>query len=246
MPPCDPGSFSLDRGGFPTAPIFLYRRERSNRHGGESVANPTCAMYDTFVMSAKYISIIGPVAVGKTTLAEILASAMDARLLREEYESNPFLAESLRGEQNLALPSQLYFLFMRVRQLAAETFPSDGLVVTDYGYSQDRLYAQLKLTAEELRFYDRLRQSVDGLVTPPNVVIHLDASVETLLGRIQARGRDFETAYDSDYLQRLRRAHFNVSLPVGCKKIFVDCEKINLLDAGRQKEIIEQIREVLS
>ena len=197
-------------------------------------------------MNAGLISIIGPVAVGKTTLAEALRESLPARLLREDYEGNPFLAKSFRGSENLTLPSQLYFLFMRVKQLSVETFPADGLVVSDYGFCQDRLYAQIKLDADSLAVYERLRGQVDDLVVPPRVVIHLDASVETLLRRIEARGREFEAAYDAEYLRRLREMHFDVDLPAGCTKIQVDCDEVNLLTAERRQELIQQIQEALS
>jgi deoxyguanosine kinase len=196
-------------------------------------------------MSARLISIIGPVAVGKTTLAEILHETLDARLFREDYEGNPFLAESFQGCEDLALPSQLYFLFMRVKQLTAATFPADGLVVTDYGFCQDRLYAQIQLDRNGFQMYEQISRSIAYLVTPPSVVIHLDASIETLLGRIKARGREFESAYDAEYLGRLRQVHFDVPLPPGCRKISVNCEKVDLLEAGQQKKWIEQIREAL-
>lgn len=196
-------------------------------------------------MGVRLISIIGPVAVGKTTLAEFLSRALPARIVREDYEGNPFLAESFRGMEELALPSQLYFLFMRVRQLAVKTWPGDGLVVTDYGFCQDRLYAKIKLRKDDMEIYERLRRQVEGLVTQPRVVIHLDAAVETLLRRIEARGRPFEAAYDAGYLERLRRAHFDIALPSDCQKISINCETVDLLDAGCREHIVEQIREAL-
>jgi deoxyguanosine kinase len=200
----------------------------------------------TFVMSARFISIIGPVAVGKTTLAEILSRLLPARLIREDYEGNPFLAGSFRGFEELALPSQLYFLFMRVKQLSVETFSGEDLVVTDYGFCQDRLYARIKLNDEEFQEYEKLRERITYLASTPSVVIHLDAPAEMLLHRIQSRGRNFEAAYDIDYLERLRRAHFDVSLPGGCKKIFINCQEVDLLAVESQNDIVEQIREALS
>lgn len=197
-------------------------------------------------MSARLISIIGPVAVGKTTLAEILRNSLPARLLREDYKGNPFLAKSFRGAENLSLASQLYFLFMRVKQLSAETFPADGLVVSDYGYCQDRLYAKIKLNENDWKIYKKIRRQVDDLVTPPSVVIHLDASVETLLGRIAERGRDFETAYDADYLQQLRRLHFDVVPSCDCTKIQIDCDEVDFLATEQQKNVIQKIREALT
>ncbi|MBN1943199.1 MAG: deoxynucleoside kinase [Phycisphaerae bacterium] len=197
-------------------------------------------------MGAGLISIIGPPAVGKTTLAEILSEALGACMLREDYWGNPFLAGSFRGREEFSLPSQLYFLFMRVKQLSAENWPGVGLIVTDYGFCQDPLYAKVKLTAYDMQIYEQLRRRIEGFVVQPRVLIHLDAPAETLLARIEARGRDFEAGYDADYLEKLRRAHFDVPTPPDCAKLSVDCEQIDLLDAASRKKIMEQVREIVS
>lgn len=196
-------------------------------------------------MGATLVSIIGPPAAGKTTLAEYLREALPARLLREDYRSNPFLAESFRGSEGLALPSQLYFLFRRVGQLSSAAWPEEGLVVSDYGFCQDRLYARIKLSEGDLHLYERLRRRIEHLVTPPRVVIHLDASTATLLQRIRQRRRDFESFYTPDYLERLRRAHFHVSLPAECEKILVNGDRTNLLEEGPRADLLREIREAL-
>ncbi len=196
-------------------------------------------------MSAKLLSIIGPVAVGKTTLAESLSLLLPARILREDYEGNPFLAKSFRDDEALFLPSQLYFLFTRVKQLAADAWPAEGLVVADYGFCQDQLYARIKLRGSDLDMYQNIRRQVEPLVTPPSVVIHLDAPVEMLQQRIRKRGRGFESAYSAEYLTQLRQAQYDVVLPEGCRKIFIDCETVDLLDAKQREKIVAQIREAM-
>ncbi|MBN1555238.1 MAG: deoxynucleoside kinase [Phycisphaerae bacterium] len=197
-------------------------------------------------MSAKLISIIGPVAVGKTTLAKFLARELPAEALYEDYEGNPFLTESFEGFEELALPSQLYFLFSRIKQLSSTDWPLEGLVVSDYGYCQDRMYAEAKLIdGDDRLIYEYVRRQTDYLIRQPSVVVHLDAAVETLLERIEERGREFESVYTAEYLEKLRQLHFDVSLPEDCAKISVNCEQVNLLDASQREKIIEDIREAL-
>ena len=118
-------------------------------------------------MSAKLISIIGPPAVGKTTLACCLADDMPASLIREDYQGNPFLVESYLGSPEACLPAQIHFLMSRVGQLALAAWPAEGLVVSDYGFCQDHIYAAAKLSADELRLYDRLARRLGRLADSP-------------------------------------------------------------------------------
>jgi len=196
-------------------------------------------------VSAKLISIIGPIAVGKTTLAKLLRPLLPAKVLYEDYLGNPFLAESFLGDETLSLPSQLYFLLTRVKQLSLATWPGNGRVVTDYGFCQDRMYARSKLPGEDWKLYEHLRRQVEGLVVSPSVLVHLDASIATLRKRIDERGRAFESAYTDEYLQAIREAHFDIPIPQRCVRLFVDCEEIDLLDAAGQAKIVERIREAI-
>ena len=98
-------------------------------------------------MSAKLVSIIGPVASGKTLLAEKLSAELPAGLIREDYAGNPFLADSWAGQDDKLLAGQLYFLMSRVKQLALSAWPDDGTFVSDYGFCQDRIFAEIRLCA---------------------------------------------------------------------------------------------------
>jgi deoxyguanosine kinase len=197
-------------------------------------------------MSAKLVSIIGPVAAGKTTLAELLGRELPACVVYEDYRGNPFLAESLAGEKNLALPSQVYFLLSRAKQLLLAGWPTEGVRVSDFGFCQDRLYAEMLLDGDDLRFYDHLARQVEPRVAPPAVLVRLDARVETLLDRIRRRGRAFERGYSAEYLRRLRDKHLDAPRPTGCACIVVDCEKINLLASDDAATVVRQVREALT
>jgi deoxyguanosine kinase len=193
-------------------------------------------------MSAKLISIVGPPAVGKTTLAERLAAELPAELTREDYAGNPFLAESYVGTADARLPAQLFFLMSRVKQLAGATWPAEGVVVSDYGYCQDRIYAEAKLDAVDLRLYNRVARRVDGLIHTPDVMISLDASEQTLLDRIAGRGRPFERAMTAEFLSGMREAYNGILREAAFPVIAVDCDEADVLDDSVRRELIRELR----
>lgn len=196
-------------------------------------------------MAASLISIIGPVAVGKTTLATYLGRELPAEVFFEDFAGNPFLAESFTGFEEMALPSQLYFLMTRCKQLSSATFPAEGVVVTDYGFCQDHLYAELKLTDDDRLFYEHVCRQIEYIVQQPNIIIHLDASVDTLLERIEQRGRSFEAAYSDDYLHRLREGHHRLSFPPRCEVLHINCDEVDLLDVAQRVQLLRRLRELL-
>jgi deoxyadenosine/deoxycytidine kinase len=158
-------------------------------------------------MSASLVSIIGPPASGKTTLADLLGRRLGAKVLYEDFAGNPFLAGSYQGEQETLLPAQVYYLMSRAKQLARCDWPADGIIVSDYGYLQDRLYARAKLTGADLEAYEQLAGQVDTLVKRAEVIVHLDAPLAVLRERIARRGRGFERAFGDAFLQHLRDAY---------------------------------------
>ena len=196
-------------------------------------------------MSAKLISIIGPPAVGKTTLAERLAAELPAELVREDYAGNPFLAESYVGPADARLPAQLYFLMSRVQQLARASWPAEGTVVSDYGFCQDRIYAEAKLDAADLRLYNRVARRIDGLVHVPDVMISLDASEATLLDRIAGRGRPYERAMTAEFLAGMREAYGRILRESAFPVIAVNCDEADVLDDSVRRELVRELRTTL-
>ncbi len=191
------------------------------------------------------ISIIGPVAVGKTTLACALATLLSARLICEDYVGNPFLAESYVGSDNTRLPSQLYFLLSRVAQLSCENFDAPGPAVSDYGFCQDDIYAKIRLSEADLKLYRSVAARMNQLVQRPDVLIHLDATVDTLCERIAHRGRDYEAAMTRQFHQSMRAAHVEAADKADCPVIRIDCDEVDIRQAQTQSEIIDQLRALL-
>jgi deoxyguanosine kinase len=190
--------------------------------------------------------MIGPPASGKTTLAQWLSATLPARLVKEDFGGNPFLAGSFMGRRELSLPSQLYFLFSRLGQLSKATWPGEGLTVSDYGFCQDAVYARHSLSEQEMETYGRVAGPIHDLVKPPDLVIHLDGDVETLLARIAVRGRGYETAFHADFLASMRAAYAELTAGLGCAVMYIDTGRRDLLSEGGRQELLGRIREELA
>ena len=196
-------------------------------------------------MSAPLVSIIGPPACGKTTLGEMLAAELPGELIREDYAGNPFLAESYAGGEQARLPGQLYFLLSRVSQLWAAHWPAEGVRISDYGFCQDRIFAEVRLAPGDLAAYDRVAGPLEAMVRRPDVLVHMDAAEPTLLERIARRGRRFERVMTAEFLARMRRRYRGACQAAGCPVIEVDCDRADLRRAEARAKIIDAIRATL-
>ena len=158
---------------------------------------------------ARYIAIEGPIGVGKTALARRLAERMDAELVLEEVDENPFLERFYRDGRSAALPAQMFFLFARARQIG-ELRQSDLFATTrisDYLFTRDRLFAELNLDREELKLYDQIVANLDIDPPVPDLVIYLQASVDALLQRLARRNASYDRFVDRAYLEKLTDAY---------------------------------------
>ncbi len=196
-------------------------------------------------MSAKLISVIGPPAAGKTTLAEYLATALPGELIREDYTGNPFLSESYIGDADSRLPNELYFLISRVRQLSAADWPSSGTFVSDYGFCQDPMFARLLLSEEDFRLYQRVAHRCERFVHPPDLLVCLDASAEVLLARIAERGREYEKTMTIEFLSAMRTEYDTLPAWATCPTVTIDTEAADIRDAEQCEKLLPTIREKL-
>ena len=162
-------------------------------------------------MSFQYIAIEGPIGVGKSTLAERLATRLDATAILEESE-NPFLADFYGGRPGAALQAQLFYLLNRHRQqltvrqgdLFAQT------TVSDYLFDKDKIFAYLNLDDNELFIYQRLYDLLSKDVPTPDLVIYLQAPTDVLTRRLRDRARDTDRETidpEPGYLKELNEAY---------------------------------------
>ncbi|MGA2679160.1 MAG: 2-amino-4-hydroxy-6-hydroxymethyldihydropteridine diphosphokinase [Sedimentisphaerales bacterium] len=147
------------------------------------------------------ISIAGNIGAGKTTLTKILAGAFNGRAIFEAYDTNPFLAKVYAGNHDLALDSQLYFLFTRLEQLNPASLEKGKPVVTDYLFQKEQIYAKLLLNAEQLALYQKFYSIVSPAVADPVLVIHLQNPPKQCLERIHKRSRPYEQRIESSFLE---------------------------------------------
>ena len=147
------------------------------------------------------ISIAGNIGAGKTTLTKILAEAFKCRAIFEAYDTNPFLSKVYAGNHDLALDSQLYFLFTRLEQLRPVSLEKGKPVVTDYLFKKEQIYAKLLLNAEQLALYQKFYSIVSPAVADPVLVIHLQNPPRQCLERIHKRSRPYEQRIESSFLE---------------------------------------------
>jgi len=149
------------------------------------------------------VSVAGVIGVGKTTLAEKLAKELGCRILREPYDTNPFLPKVYAGRTELALDSQLYFLNGRVEQLDAAALAPGQVVVSDYVFDKEVIYARRLLNAEQFALYEDLHERLRAKPAQPVLVIYLWDLAKTCLDRIHNRNRPYEQRIRSDFLDML-------------------------------------------
>jgi deoxyadenosine/deoxycytidine kinase len=157
----------------------------------------------------RYIAVEGPIGVGKSALARVLAERLGARLVEENPEENPFLRAWHHDRRKHALQAQLFFLLSRFQQQQA-LFQQDLFsrsTVAEYLFARDRIFATLTLGADELALYDRVYELLGPRVVKPDLVVYLQARTDVLLGRIRRRGRDYERSIDSAWLDALAKAY---------------------------------------
>jgi deoxyguanosine kinase len=161
------------------------------------------------VPAQRYIVVEGPIGVGKTSLAKRLAETLEAELVLEQDAQNPFLERFYRNQKSGALPAQLFFLFQRAQQLG--TLKQQDLFaprrVADYLFEKDRLFAGLTLDPAEMALYEQVASRLAVDPPKPDLVVYLQAPVETLLQRIARRGISYESGIDAAYLSRLNDAY---------------------------------------
>ncbi|TFG41738.1 MAG: deoxynucleoside kinase [Chromatiales bacterium] len=159
--------------------------------------------------ASRYIAIEGPIGVGKTALARRLADSLSADLVLEEFDENPFLERFYRDGRSAALPAQMFFLFARARQIEqmrqSDLFSS--VRISDYLFTRDRLFAELNLDREELKLYEQIADNLAIEAPVPDLVIYLQASVDSIMQRLVRRNSRYDRYVERAYLERLADAY---------------------------------------
>ena len=196
------------------------------------------------------LAIEGPIGVGKTTLARRLAATYTTPLILEEPTENPFLEKFYADKTRYALPTQLQFLFQRVRQL--QSFRQDDLFtplyISDYMLEKDWLFAELTLDSADFQLYATVYERVVDTVPKPDLVIYLQASVPALMQRIAHRGLTYEQNIDEAYLLGLSNAYIEFFRHYSdAPLLIVNTEEVDfLLDERAYSDLLELIHSDVS
>ncbi len=157
----------------------------------------------------QYIAIEGPIGVGKSSLAALLATEFSGRTLSEEVDANPFLPKFYEDARKYSFQTQLFFLISRYQQ-QKEMFQQDlfnSTVVSDYLFAKDRIFAYMNLDENELGLYEQVYRLLDTRIPKPDLVLYLQASNTVLLDRIKIRNVGYEQRIGESYLERLVEAY---------------------------------------
>ena len=182
----------------------------------------------------RYIVVEGPIGVGKTTLARAISEASGASLMLEDPNGNPFLPRFYENAERYALPTQLFFLFQRIDQLAS-LHQSDlfrRATVADFMLEKDALFARLNLKDDELRLYEQIYAHLKPQAPSPDLVIYLQAAPDTLIERVQRRGAVYEKNIPDPYLMGLAETYTRFFYQyTAAPLLIVNSDRLNFLES---------------
>jgi len=162
-------------------------------------------------MSSLYfnISIEGTIGAGKTSLASMVSTALKAKLILEKFEENPFLKDFYGNQDRYAFQTQLFFLLSRYSQhqdlRQVDIFSK--ILVSDYMFIKDRLFAALNLNDREMVLYDKVAKILEKDIVYPDLAIFLQADTDKLMSNIKKRGRQYEQDIDWNYIDSLNQVY---------------------------------------
>jgi deoxyguanosine kinase len=193
-----------------------------------------------------YLCIEGVIGSGKTTLSNILAERFDCRIVLEEADENPFLARFYTERRSFAFQTQLWFLVSRFKQLSQMVSQQDlfhKVTISDYIFAKDRIFASINLDDEEYALYNTISGVMTSAIPKPDLVVYLQASDETLLRRIEKRGRPYEYNMDPQYMNMLNKVYnqffFNYN---DTPLLIINTNDVDFVNSDSDREeIIDQI-----
>ena len=191
----------------------------------------------------RYIVVEGPIGAGKTSLTHKLAEHLSADILLENASDNPFLPRFYQEPKRYALPTQLYFLFERSRQLRdlAQGDLFRAGTVSDFLIDKDMLFARLNLDDDEFELYQKVYADLTVQAPTPDLVIYLQAPIDALLERVKRRGVEFERGMDAGYLQRLANSYSEFFHRYDASPLLIiNTSSLNFADSDEDFELLLQ------
>ena len=158
------------------------------------------------MIKKKYIAIEGAIGVGKTTLAKRISDTIKCDTLFEDYIDNPFLKEFYDQNQSNSFSTQLFFLLRRIDQ-SQKVIEMDGLLISDFYFGKDDLFAKLNLNELEYSIYLEIREKLKFTPPTPDLIIYLQAPTDILLERIKKRGLEMEMNMKKKYIDSVNEVY---------------------------------------
>ena len=197
-----------------------------------------------------YIAIEGPIGVGKTSLAELLSKELGARLVLEDFEDNPFLPDFYNDPERFGFQTQLFFLLQRYRQQQdlRQVDMFQKLLITDYMFVKDRLFASLNLGDKEMHLYDTVASLLERNIIKPDLVIYLQADTDVLMKNIEKRGRNMERNVTWEYIDALNQVYTEYFFRYqDTPLVIINTNNIDFVENENDlEEVIDYIRQPVS
>jgi deoxyadenosine/deoxycytidine kinase len=191
------------------------------------------------------IVVEGPIRVGKSTLAKILAEKLHARRVFD-CDDNPFLADFYDEKPGAAFRAQMYFLMERHRRLA-ELRPEEtpGVVLSDFLFEKDKIFAYINLDNEELKLYERYFEMLAASLPPPDLVIYLQAKPEVLRKRVSKKGDPAEKQISPEYVEAVAQAYEHFFFRYSASNLLVvDTSEIDFVERNQDlQELLRRLRQ---
>lgn len=205
------------------------------------------------MISKRFVAIAGNVGVGKSTLTALLCQRLGWTPFPEAVDENPYLADFYGDMRRWSFHSQIFFLSRRLRH-HRELLEHPTSVVQDRSVYEDaevfarNLFNQGAMEARDYQSYRELYEVLTGFLPPPDLVVYLRASVDTLVGRIQRRGRDYERDISPVYLSQLNQLYEDwIQRFDLCPVLTVPADNLNFVDNDQHLDlIITKVQEKLS
>jgi deoxyguanosine kinase len=189
-------------------------------------------------MKHQFITIEGNIGAGKTTLSNILAQKLNAKLILEAFADNPFLPKFYEKPDQYAFPLELFFMAERYKQLKDFLNTQDlfqQVTISDYLFTKCLLFAKVNLPSEEFRLYQKLFDIIHQQISFPDILIYLHAPVQKLQENIKKRNRSYEQDIKDDYLFNLQETYTSYIKQHNIKTIFIDASNADFM--GNDKHV---------
>ncbi|MCE1255675.1 MAG: deoxynucleoside kinase [Anaerolineae bacterium] len=157
-----------------------------------------------------YFAIEGVIGVGKTTLARMLQTSFQSNILLEVFEENPFLSNFYADRARYAFQTQMFFLLSRYHQqnqAVPAMLAEREILISDYTFEKDALFASINLNGDELEMYQRVHEALAEKMILPDLIVYLRASTDRLMQRINQRDRSYERNMERNYIEELNHAY---------------------------------------